>query len=465
MVNNIALPLGVTGTNHVSEIYGELAIPILSGLPFVKKLEIDPGYRLSDYKTAGSISTWKINGTWQMNDFFSMRGGFQRAIRAPNLNELFMPLGAASIQGSIDGCGNWPNTPNWGNIAANPNRLNLQTLCQQLMVRDGAPATIYEPGQTTANNYNYTVFGSALTAFNFNLGIQGGNPALKPEEADTVTIGAVFKSPFQAELLRRLTLSVDYYNIDLKGAIGVPTGSQVYQQCLDAQYNPLVGDAAGSHSGAELAAGNPYCDLIRREYTGTISGSFGADRRYIAKFINLGGIRTSGFDVQLDWGANLGFIPGMVTTNIQYNHLSNFEQSPFEGAAFTERKGTWDAGYNYDWQLLSTIGYVNGPYSLGLRWSHKPGLNPPSSSSSSAVPVKSYDLLDLFGRWAFSKRYEFRAGIDNLLDKDPGIFGATRVLNTDGSVNFAASNNALGSSVVGQDTFGRRFFMALKISL
>jgi outer membrane receptor protein involved in Fe transport len=81
------------------------------------------------------------------------------------------------------------------------------------------------------------------------------------------------------------------------------------------------------------------------------------------------------------------------------------------------------------------------------------------------VPVKSYDLMDLFGRWAFSKRYEFRAGIDNLLDKDPGIFGATRVLNTDGSVNTAASSNALGSSVVGQDTFGRRFYMALKISL
>ncbi|MET0280743.1 MAG: TonB-dependent receptor [Steroidobacteraceae bacterium] len=460
VVNNIALPLGVNGTTHVSEAYVELAIPVLSGLPFIKKLEIDPGYRISDYKTEGEISTWKVTGVWQVNDHATLRGGFQHANRAPNLNELFMPIGAASIQGSIDGCGNWGNTPlSWGNRPENPNRLNLQILCQQLMVRDGAPASIYVPGQASANNYNNTVFGPALTAFNFNLGIQGGNPNLDSEKADTVTIGAVLKSPWQAEALQRLTLSIDYYNIDLKGAIGVPTGSQVYQQCLDAQYNPLVGDAAGSHTGAELAAGNPYCDLIRREY---VPGQFefAADRRYNAVFVNLGGIKTDGYDLQLDWGMNLGFVPGLITANVQYNKLESFKQSPFAGAAYTERKGTWDAGMNYDWQLFSTLGYQNGPFSAGLRWQHKPGLNPPSSAGRGTLPVSAHDNFDLFGRWGISDRYEVRAGIDNLMDKDPGVFNATFIQG-----DAAASNNALGSSVVGQDTFGRRFYLALKVSL
>ncbi len=465
VVNNIALPVGVTGRTHESEVYGELAIPVLTGLPFVKKLEIDPGYRISDYRYGGTENTWKITGEWQINNYAALRGGYQKATRAPNLNELFMPVGAASIQGSVDGCGNWATTPSWGNIAANPNRQNLQILCQQLITRDGGPASLYVPGQASANNYNNTVFGPSTNAFPFDLGIQGGNANLNSEQANTITIGTVLKSPFEMESLRRLTLSVDYYSIDLKGAIGVPTGSQVYQQCLDAQYNPLVGDAPGAHTGAELVAGNPYCALIRREYTGTPSGSFGADRRYDAKFVNLGGIKTSGYDVQLDWGMNLGFVPGMITTNVQYSYLDSFKQSPFAGAAFTERKGTWDAGYNYDWQLLSTIGYVDGPFSLGLRWSHKPGLDPPSSVSTSTVPVKAYDLFDLYGRWSLSEKYELRAGIDNLMDKDPGIFGAIRVLNTDGSVNVAQSNNAKGSSVVGQDTFGRRFYLALKVSL
>ena len=469
VVNNIALPLGVTGKNFVSELYAELAIPVLSDLPFIKKLEIDPGYRISDYKTSGTVDTWKVTALWESTDWLLLRGGYQKATRAPNLNELFMPIGAASIQTANDGCGNYgTNSPSWANVAGNPNRANVQALCEQLMVRDGAPSPfpLYVPG-ASANDYAYNVFGTnnPNAPFNFDLGIQGGNPDLKPETADTITIGAVLKSPFESELLRRLTLSVDYYDIDLKGAIGVPTGAQVYQQCLDAKYNPLVGDAAGSHSGAELAAGNPYCDLISREYTGTPSGSFGADRKYSAKFVNLGGIKTSGYDVQLDWAVNLGFLPGMFTTNIQYNYLDSFQQSPYEGAAFTERKGTWDAGYNYDWQLLSTFGYINGPYSLGLRWSHKPGLNPPSSASSSTLGVASYDLLDLFGRWSISERYQVRAGIDNLLDKDPGVFGATKALNADGSVNTAASNNALGSSVVGQDTFGRRFYLGVTVSL
>jgi iron complex outermembrane recepter protein len=452
VVNNIALPLGVTGRNHVSEVYAELAIPVLTDVPFVKRLEIDPGYRISDYKTSGTISTWKITTAWEMVDWVTVRGGYQKATRAPNLNELFMPIGAASIQASIDGCGNWTNSPDWANVSGNPNRLNVQTLCQHLMVRDGAPNP-------------FPLYNNPSAPFNFDLGIQGGNPDLKPEKASTITAGLVLKSPFENNMLRRLTLAVDYYDIDLKGAIGVPTGSQVYQQCLNAQFNPLIGDAPGSHTGAELAAGNPYCDLIRREYTGLASGSFGADRRYIAKFVNLGGIKTSGVDVQLDWATSLGSGPGMFTTNVQYNHLNEFKQSPFAGAPFTERKGTWDAGFNYDWQLLTTLGYVHGPYSLGLRWSHKPGLKPPSSASSSAVPVASYDLFDLFGRWVVNKRYEVRAGVDNLMNKDPGVFGATRVLNADGTVNTAASNNARGSSVVGQDTFGRRFYVAVKVAL
>jgi iron complex outermembrane receptor protein len=460
VVNNIALPLGVNGNTDVREVYAELAIPLLADLPLVKRLEIGPGYRLSDYKYGGEVSTWKITGVWQLTDWASLRGGFQKATRAPNLNELFMPIGAASLQGAQDGCGNWTTTPAWGNRPENPNRLNVQILCQHLMVRDGAPEDFYVPGEDSANEYRNTVFGSspANGAFPFTLGIQGGNPDLESETADTITIGAVFSSPWQAEALRRLTLSVDYYDIDLQGAIGVPSGGQVYQQCLNAQFNPLIGDAAGAHTGEELAAGNPYCELIRREYIEPFFTA--ADRRYNARTRNLGGIKTNGFDVQVDWGLSLGFLPGAIMANVQFNKLESYKQSPFAGAPYTERKGTWDAGFNYDWQLFSTLGYSNGPFSLGLRWQHRPGLDPPSSASAATQPVKSYDLFDLYGRWSVKPRHEVRAGIDNLLDRDPNRFGVTIVPG-----NPAASNNAYGSSVVGQDTFGRRFYVAVRVTL
>lgn len=69
-------------------------------------------------------------------------------------------------------------------------------------------------------------------------------------------------------------------------------------------------------------------------------------------------------------------------------------------------------------------------------------------------------MFDLFGRWSLNERYELRAGIDNLLDRDPGRFNVTRV-----EGNPAASNNAYGSSVVGQDTFGRRYYVAVRVAL
>ncbi len=95
VVNNIALPLGVHGMTFVKEAYIELAIPVLADLPLIKKLEIDPGYRISDYNTSGTASTWKITADWRLTDWVRFRGGFQHANRAPNVVELFSPSARA----------------------------------------------------------------------------------------------------------------------------------------------------------------------------------------------------------------------------------------------------------------------------------------------------------------------------------------------------------------------------------
>ncbi len=104
-----------------------LAIPLLADLPLIKKLEIDPGYRLSDYNTSGTVSTRKITADWRLTDWVGFRGGFQHANRAPNVVELFSPAGASSIDfASVDACGNsGGRNADLGNNAANPNRLNL----------------------------------------------------------------------------------------------------------------------------------------------------------------------------------------------------------------------------------------------------------------------------------------------------------------------------------------------------
>ncbi len=67
----------------MSEVYGELSIPILKDVPFAKSLEIDPGYRYSKYNTAGGEGTFKLLGDWSVTDWIKFRGGLQVANRAP----------------------------------------------------------------------------------------------------------------------------------------------------------------------------------------------------------------------------------------------------------------------------------------------------------------------------------------------------------------------------------------------
>src|SRR5690606_13781837 len=125
--------------------------------------------------------------------------------------------------------------------------------------------------------------------------------------------------------------------------IDTPSAILVYQQCLDPQYNPVVASAPGSVTGAQILEGNPYCDLINREPV-DLAGNFGAvssgiDRNYDARFVNLGGTKTSGVDIVVNWGADfedmgVGFIPGALNVNFQANWLDYYEVSPFAGAAY-----------------------------------------------------------------------------------------------------------------------------------
>src|SRR5690606_10228357 len=77
------------GSEAVREIYGELFVPVLSNMPFIEELNLELGYRYSDYDSIGGIGTYKINGEWAPTNWLRFRGGYQKASRAPNLGELF----------------------------------------------------------------------------------------------------------------------------------------------------------------------------------------------------------------------------------------------------------------------------------------------------------------------------------------------------------------------------------------
>lgn len=455
VVGNIALPVPVDGSTDVKEIYGELLIPVLKDLPLIKSFTLEPGYRISDYSNAPKEDTYKVMADWEVIDWIRLRGGFQYANRAPNMAELFMPTGASTITIGADACGSWDQVAPWGNKADNPNRLNVQTLCQHLMVRDGAPANfaLYVPG-ASANDWAYNVFGGTFY-FPFVLGVTGGNPNLASETADTKTFGVVINSPFKAPALENFRLSIDYYDIEVEGAIGSPGHGTVYQQCLDAQYNPLIGSAPGTYTGEQLAAGNPYCDLIKREYIDDGMNVFGADRKYLAAYMNQGALFSEGFDIQLDWNSDfsdigLDFIPGRLGVNVLYSKLEKYAISPYAGAAEVDYTGTV-SNSSFDYRVLTNLSYSHGLFSAGLRWRYLPSLDPAPGSAPDVKGVASYNQFDLFSRYILGDNMELRFGIDNLLYAKPKPTGAN------------STNNALGSYIGSHDILGRRFYLAAKV--
>jgi outer membrane receptor protein involved in Fe transport len=471
IVQNIALPTGVVGSTGVAEVYTEFSIPVVKDLPFAKSIEIDPGIRFSDYSEsspgetvsggAGNVKTWKLLGNWVVNDFASIRGGLEVANRAPNIAELFTPLGGSALGFGGDPCAVYPGTtPSYGNVANNPNRYNVQAACEYLIQRGGAPASVaanlMTPGGS-ANNYQYNVFGPSPAPFPFVLGLNSGNPNLKSETARTVTAGIVLNSPFQNPYTQRLRMSVDWYQIQVDGAIGVPSFGQVYQECLDAQYNKLMGSTPGTYTGAQLVAGNPYCAYINREYAPAAGDFYGAPRNYLAPYVNQGGIQSRGIDLELDWGLRFGdtdlfkSVPGGISVNIVANYLDRYAVSPFQGAAYINYTGTVTPTESaYRDRVLSTFGYSIGPANIGFRWQHLPAAGGDPTTPGTSGPLNAYNLVDFFASYALTDSVTLRGGIDNLMNAWPVWVGAN------------ASTTAVGTTDLNYDTIGRQFYLGVK---
>jgi outer membrane receptor protein involved in Fe transport len=469
----IALPNPTQGSITAKEVYGELLVPLLRDVPLIKEFDLELGGRYSKYSLSGDIATFKALGDWRVTNWLRFRGGFQRANRAPNIYELFAPV-AGGLGLSADPCLNVPGeTPSFGNLPSNPNRVNLQEACRALIVRDGGydyrtlgddPTAV---DQDPSGYYTGTIDQTRLSNFRYKLGynfpfpysvaLTQGNTALKSEKANTITLGAVINSPFEAALLRRLTLTADYYSIDLKGTIGAPSGSEIYTQCLDPEYNSRLAAAPGTYTGAEMLQGNPFCALINR-YPYDLSGvkggvGSGADRTYKAPFLNQGGTKTSGLDITANWTADfndLGLpLPGAINLNVSANILFTYKESSFPGAPYVNDKGTLENDA-YDYKLFGTVTYMWDKGTIGLRGRYLPSIDPSPFAAPGTFGTGSYTQFDLFGRYNLTGRIELRAGVDNLFNAQPKVVGAT------------ATNAALNSTLDVYDSMGRAFYIGIK---
>ena len=383
------------GTTDVVEGYAELLIPVLKDLPLVKSLDLDAAYRYSRYNVSGGVSAYKIDANWHVVEPLRLRGGFQRAVRAPNVGELF--LGSSAAIGSFNNLGSVPSGGDPCDVRSGYRTGANGAAVRSLCIAQGVPSSIVDSFQ--ANNTQV-------------LGTTSGFAGLKPETANTYTIGAVLSSPFPSPLLRRMSLSVDYYNIEIKDAIGTISGVTLINSCFN---------ATGTNS--SYAQSSPYCSGISRNADGTI---YNINQPYL----NLGGYKTAGIDFAFDWrlpldAMGIGGDSGDLNINVLANYLDNFKIQSLPGAAYIDYAGTIGSGTTYvPWRVTSTVGYDSTAFGLGVRWQHLSALRDYTSITTPAAEKKgvpAYDTFDLFGHIKATDNFQIRFGVTNLADKKPPI--------------------------------------------
>ncbi len=421
----------------------------------VKKFELNLGARTSDYNTTGSAFTWKAAADWEVTDWLRIRGGYNKAIRAPNVAELYLaPQQSFTAAGGGDVC-RLNNTLAWSaNPTANPNAANVKAVCSILMNRNDVTAR-----KTADVFYGDPQFYNALgPAFAFPTLV--GNPNIKPETAKTWTLGAVISSPSSNDWFRRLRLTVDYYNISVDDAIGPLTLDTAQRNCFDPTFNPSI------TSNPTAAAATAACQAV-----GRVTGD-GALGNVQVTYLNNGRFRTQGIDAQLDWAFPVG--PGTFSVNSVFNYLISMKSAPLPASAgsagqLVEYAGTLgpagsaaiaENGLNpgaFRWKMFNTFSYAVGPVSLSMQWQHLPSAKSIAYTSNNATPfvgAPAYNLFNLSGTVSVLKGATFRWGVDNLFDKAPPL--------VEYNASSAGLANGIGASPFNSyfyDMNGRRFYL------
>jgi len=449
------------GSTEVSEIYGELLVPV------TQRLNLELGYRYSDYDTAGGVTTYKTLFDWSATDKMRFRGGYQVANRAPNTEELFAGSRLNTVTDFIygDPCqvsttASWGNRPpnQWG-AAANPNYLQVQDLCRRLIDRsDSDPSNDGQSAFDTNLGQPPTYLGTGpngfvrpgLPFFPLENEVPHGNVNLGVEEAKTWTLGVVFSGPGSLE---NFTASVDFYSIDIADAIATIDSTFVYGKCLnsDGVSNPTysLNDPGG------------YCDLITRQ---VITGERSLTD---APYKNSGALTTKGVDLSASWTKDIGSGGGSFYVNALLTYLDEFLIQDAAGEPALDVRDTLSTTYygaQYKYKLNSTFGYNfgGGKASLGLNWRYLPEIKSETATRNPATTQTggdSYQVFSLFTRYSINERLEFRGGIDNLLDQDPVVVEARPI-----APGFAGDTNTDNTRPDYYDTLGRRAYIGLKMS-
>jgi iron complex outermembrane recepter protein len=393
--------LPIDAQYEVKEFFAEGLIPLVQDAKGAKDLSLEVGYRLSDYTTTGAYATWKIQAAWTPIDDIKMRGGFNRATRSPNVVELFTSQ-SVQLGGSQDNCSGATPAASYAQCA-----------------KEGVTATQY--GLISPN---------PATQYNV---LQGGNPDLNPEVADTYSAGLVLAPRF----VPGFNVALDYYNISIDKTIGSLGASDIQNQC----------EATGSAF---------LCGLIHRDQLGSLWITTGGYT--VTTNQNVGTLAAEGVDVNATYTRSLGKA-GALSTNLIGGYLMHsktntgmyeYDCVDFFGNQCGNPTPTWRHMMRVSWETRFNT-------TLTLGWRMIGGVTNDDFSSNEALrdetlfvaeknndidKIKAQHYVDLAATYRLTKHYNFVLGCNNVLDREPPLAPGSQ--NNDYGTGFYGTYDSLG---------------------
>lgn len=364
----------ISGKVKVDEFFVEARIPILADVAIAESLDLDVAFRYSDYDTFGGSDNYKVGLNWQIVPSFKLRANFATAFRVPNVNELFGGVAEGNLT-TTDPCSGW-------------DLLDPSDVVYQNCQADGVPVGFMQLGNTI------------LTTV-------GGNVDLEPESADTITVGIVW----EPEFLQGLSVTVDYYDVEITDAITQIPGSTK----LDVCYNTP-------------GLAHEFCSP-----THFTRSSLSGDVDFLsAQPVNTGKETISGIDFGIRYDFDIRSLAASV--DLKTTLLDEYEITPFTGAdpiVLDGHIGGGNGGYPSQRSYLTFSlqgSNWSGNYAIQVIGSGDDfNFDPPAIGAKMDAVWYHY----VQAAYEFSDDIHVAFGIDNLFDESPPYVASWTDANTD----------------------------------
>lgn len=346
-----------SGAFSVKEAFIELGIPLADDSA-IGSIDLNLGGRIADYSTAGSATTWKVGATWETPlEGLRLRGVISRDIRAPNLNELFAPITAASQ-----------------NVINRSTGGNVQVLATTI-----------------------------------------GNVDLAPEAADTWQIGAVY----QPDFLPGFSVSFDYYDISLNGAISTLTIQQIVDLCFQGN--------------------TEYCAFV------DLDGTFGSATNptsVIQKPFNFATAQARGFDIEASYQIPLGALGDLTLRGVATHAIDMINDTGIAGQQIAQLAGNNSSEFGaiarWKGMLIQQLDGESWRFTLTERFVSSGAIDPNAIVCETNCPAPTVQnptynfnhipgaiYVDVGGSYNLTEEVEVYFKVDNLFNHRAPPFGAS----------------------------------------